>query len=349
VVRLDRWARGGRSGRRRLAEPARVALVACCWAPALLAQPTLRQGCQQLSPEDSARVEARLLPSLLARDSVDVDVSITCDDGIAVVSASVGSAETRRTVALSGKVGPEAILALAELAVAQLLSPAETEPTAATSAPDDTSPEEPSTTNAGNAQPATPLDAPSASEAARPPQDTAAVRVQAPVACAVRARRDSRVRADVALQSWGSRAAAGAVLGLEQAVGWWTYAFLAGAARPIHQSSLSDVTEWTAAAELGWQARDTLGVRISARLGLSLLTVNPDSGVVTSSGILKSAGVLELDFSRPIWLGRFGLAPGLGVRAFSAPRVVTIEGQPELQLSTPSAHVFLSMLFRSSE
>ena len=52
--------------------------------------------------------------------------------------------------------------------------------------------------------------------------------------------------------------------------------------------------------------------------------------------------------SRPLWFGRFGLAPGLGVRAFSAKRAISSDGQPQLQLSTPSFDLSVKLLFRVS-
>ena len=97
------------------------------------------------------------------------------------------------------------------------------------------------------------------------------------------------------------------------------------------------------------QLAHTVALRKLGESRFGAFEINPDSGVTTSSGTVKSAGLLQLDFSRPIWLGRFGLAPGLGVRAFSAKRALTIEGEPELQLSTPSVHAFLSLLIRVSE
>jgi len=138
-------------------------------------------------------------------------------------------------------------------------------------------------------------------------------------------------------------------LGLEQTFGSLSYAFLAGGAAPLRQPSLSGVSEWTAAAELGWQSPRPLGIRASARLGLSLLSLDLHEGVATSSGTLEAAGLLELNVSRPIWLGRFGLAPGLGVRAYTAKRALTIEGEPELQLAMLSARLLLSLLVRVSD
>ena len=345
MTRFDGWARRGCW---RLYRAAWLAPLACFWAAPLHAQPTLQQGCKDLSVEDSARLETRLLASLLRPEAAGVNVSVACELGIATVSASVGPPETRRSVALSGPSGLEAILVLAGRAVALLLAPPDTGAPAVVSLPADAARPDPASDDAhGAAAAPAPV---RATEPAEPTHDTTpAAAVPAQRADAIRARHDSRVRAEVVMQSWGSDAAAGAALGLEQALGKWTYAFLAGGARPFQQPSLSAVNEWTAAAEFGWQAADPLGIRLSTRLGFSLLTVNPDSDVITSSGAAKSAGFLELDCSRPIWFGRFGLAPGVGLRAFSAKRAVTIEGQPELQLSTPSVHAFLSLLFRISQ
>jgi len=317
-------------------------IAGCFWALPALALPTVHQECKALSAEDSARVEARLLASLLSPEAGDVDVSIACSGGIASVSASVGSPEVRRSVALSGVVAPDAILTLAMRAVTQVLATglSSTE----VSRGDGVSEQ-------GTSSPATsPAVTESAAKPCEPePSAKSAPPARAPVAEPARSHHESRIRADFALESWGSHAAGAALVGLEQRAGRWSYAFLAGLARPFQQPSLSDATEWMSAAELGWFARDWLGLRFSTRLGFSLLTANPHEGVTTNTGILKSAGFLELDVARPIWLGRFGFAPGVGLRVFSAKRAITIDGESELQLSTPSFHAFIAMLFRVSE
>ena len=267
-------------------------------------------------------MEARLLASLMARPMDEaVDISITCEGGVATANASVGSPEARRSVLLSGPIAAETILALAEQAVLRLLSPAPIETVAAAPSA------EPVRTEAGSigecASPAVAL--------AVAPRPLLASENTAPGARrpAVEEDRESRVRADFSVQSWGSHAAGGAALGLEQTVGAWSYAFLAGGARPFTEQTVSRVSEWTAAAELAWQRRDFAGIRWSTRVGLSVLTASPDRGVAVIGEPLKSAGFLELDLSRPLWFGRFGLAPGLGVRAFSAKRAISSDGQPD--------------------
>jgi hypothetical protein len=349
VVERDRWRQHAWV---RPSHASWLVVGACFWPSPLHAQPTVSQDCKELSREDSARVETRLLASLLTADAPDVLVSIACNSGIAVVAASIGPPPTRRTITLSGVVGLEPILTLCTRAVAQLLATPDAADASASGARVDTVRAEDAVrtedavransvrASGPSVQPATPAEAVSA-----PPLGPRSVAAEA---CAVRGHQ-SHARADVALQTWGSQAALGAEVGLEQALGRWSYAFLAGGALPLHQPSLSEVSEWTAAGEFGWHSADSLGIRVSARLGLSLLNLDLDDGVATSSGTLKSAGFLELDLSRPIWLGRFGLAPGLGVRAYSAKRALTIEGQPQLQLSTPSARFFLTVLFRTSD
>jgi hypothetical protein len=320
--------------------------AACFWASTAQARPSLRQECKALSPEDSARVETRLLASLLTTEASDVSVSIACDRGIALVSASVGPEETRRSVSLSGSLNPETILALATRAVAQLLATADDQPAAVP--PAETALTPLGTSDAESLPPTMTPEASTQSVIVSREPDAAAAARNHPPPCPASARNDSFARADVALQSWGSKAALGAALGLEQATGSFSYAFLAGGARPVEQVALSTVTEWTAAGEFGWQGASLLGFRISGRLGLSLLILSPESGVSSDSGTLKSAAFLDLDLSRPLWLGRFGLAPVIGLRAYSAKRAVTLEGQPQLQISTPSAHVGLALLFRIS-
>jgi len=347
VVGVERW---GQCDRARWAEASLVASLACFWTSSLLAAPTLHQECKSLSADDSARVETRLFASLLAREAPGVSVSIACDDRIATVTASAGAPEQRRSVALSGAASAESILALAERALEQLLATAEPSASAVIRFPNETPPVQAETADARVAPAATPA------EASRPPQrippareECAPARAQVPPACAVHADSHSYVRVDAALESWGSHVAGGAAFGLEQRTKNWSWALLAGAARPFQHPSLSDITEWTAAAELGWQGAQPLGMRVSGQVGFSLLTVNPNQGVVTSSGTVKSAALFALDASRPIWLGRFALAPGLGLRFFSAKRTVSNQGQPEFELPALSVHVFLTTLFRVNE
>ncbi|HYP77184.1 MAG TPA: hypothetical protein VER12_14545 [Polyangiaceae bacterium] len=321
--------------------------AACFWASTAHARPILRQECNALSPEDSARVEARLLASLLARDATEVTVSVACDHGIARVSASVGPEETRRSVSLSGSLDPDAIVALATRAVTQLLASADHPP--APAAPTEVAPPPAGTLDPVSPPPAMTPQTPSQSQTvSREPDATPAERTPTPPPCPANARNESRARADIALHTWGSKAALGAALGLEQETGNWSYAFLAGGTRPLEQPSLSTASEWTAAGEVSWQSAASLGIRFSAQLGLSLLTLSPDSGVISTPGTVKSAAFLDVNVSRPLWLGRFGLAPVIGLRAYSAKRAVTVEGQPELQISTPSVHVGVALLFRIS-
>jgi hypothetical protein len=326
--------------------------LACSFTSSVCAQPTLRQECTDLSADDRARVEARLLASLLTPEADGVSVAITCENRIAVVTASVGPEEMRRSVALSGSVNAEAILELATRAVAQLRAAGVDEaPPAETSA--DRPPSEPASAEAVSGSPASTTPRAASSPPEPHPEPAAAgaepVHLPSPAACESFSLHDSRARADIALQSWGARAALVAAVGLEQATQRYSYAFLAGAARPVEPARLSDVSEWTVAAEYARQDEALSGLRLSARLGLSVLASSPDRGVVSSSGTLKSAGFLELYLSRPIWLGRVGLVPGVGLRAYSAKRAVAIDGRAELKVLIPSALATLSLLVRVND
>jgi hypothetical protein len=331
-----------------------VALVTTLFGRSVEAQPTLRQECTALSRDDSAQVEARLLASLLTRSANDLEVSITCDRGIAIVSASSGSLETRRSVTLSGPVGLETIVASAERAISAVLAsaPPETQAPAEASLPA-TPPLGAGTATAAGSAPDSPC-APSvaAVQAPKPVCPAPVADASARAALLPRARptrADSNIRADASVETWGSRLAAGAVLGLEQSSGKWSYAVVAGTTRGLSAQPLFRLSEWNAAGELGWQPPSASGVRVSVRLGMSLLVVDPKTGVSATSSTVKLAAFAELDVSRPIWFGRLGLAPGLGLRAFSARRTVAVDGQEELQLATPSARALLTLLFRPGE
>lgn len=286
------------------------------------------------------------MASLTTHEPPEVNVAIACAGNIAVVSASVGAPETRHSVALSGPVELESVLALAERAVAQLLADEERSVPVVRAAPTEASRALDARAQKSPEPAPEPANArPLALPARAGPSLAAAVTSNA---CAQPVGDHSLLRAEFALESWSARAAAGVALGLEQDAARWTYAFIAGVTRPLQQPSLSNVTEWTTTGELGWHG-NPWGIRLSGRLGLSLLSVDPENGVTTSSGALKSAAFIEADVSRPVWLGRFGLGPGLGLRFFSAKRMIAIEGNPEVELSTPSARVFLTIFIRVSD
>jgi len=339
VVWLERRVIGGRAGS---ASVIGFALAACTLASPASAKPTFHLECPPLSADDAAQVEARLLASLAMRDAVDLNVTIACDGGSAVVS--VGGPDRAPSVVLSGAATREEILALAERAVAQVLSN-----DAATNGVVPSPPE----AAASAALPEASVASVASAERA-PPKQAAVARVavvptRAAPECVTPADHASRVSADIALESWGSHPALGIALGLEQTAGRWAYAFLAGGARSLSDPAPAQVTEWTAAGELSWQSEHAAGIRVSTQLGLSLLVLDPESDVAASSGTTKAAGFMDFAVSRPIWLGRFGIAPGLGARAFSAKRLIRSEGAADLQLSTPSVRGLLTLLFRTSE
>jgi hypothetical protein len=327
-----------------------VVFAATLFSRSVEAQPTLRQECTALSRDDSAQVEARLLSSLFMRSTDDMDVSITCDRGIATASASSGSLEARRSVTLSGPVSLEAIVTLAEGAISAVLASAAPAQAPASASFPVTPPAGRTATDASGA-PASPRATIVETVAApKPVRPEFVAEASARVASRPRAipapRTDSNMRADASMETWGLNLAAGATLGLEHSSEEWSYAVIVGSARGVSAQPLFRVSEWTAAGELGWQPPGSSSVRLSARLGMSLLVVDPKSGVAATSSTVKSAAFAELDVSRPIWFGRLGLAPGLGVRFFSARRTVAVDGQQELQLEIPSARALLTLLFR---
>ena len=279
------------------------------WVSPMLAQSTYAKNAGLCRPK-TQRVSRPRLPSLLthqAPESGRVDYLRRQHRNRQRESRARGNAAQPRSLWM---IAPEVLLSLPRARRAAARGDRRAAG-ATVSSPADTLRAEPVNPNARESALAPAPEVANASKVAPPSAHATATHTQAPAARTGRPNHDSRARADIALQSWGSQAAFGGTFGLEQATGIWTYAFLAGGARPLEQPSLSDVSEWTAAGELGWQRDELLGLRISARLGLSLLILNPESGVAASSGTLKSAGFLELDFSRPIWLGRFELLPAL--------------------------------------
>ncbi|HET9931974.1 MAG TPA: hypothetical protein VFQ35_14830, partial [Polyangiaceae bacterium] len=100
--------------------------------------------------------------------------------------------------------------------------------------------------------------------------------------------------------------------------------------------------------EVGWEPPRGPGVRLASRLGVSLLSTEPASGFAASPTAVRTAAFLELDVQRPIWFGAIGVAPGVGVRVFSAPRTVNVDGEQALRLAAPTPRVTVALLLQTN-
>lgn len=312
-------------------------LWAMLWTATAPAFPSFHQECAELSREDGAQIEARVLASLSTRTTGELDISIVCERGIADVSASGGALEGRRRVSLTGPVNRDKIVALAELVVNQLLAFQPAQPSTAFSVDNQQAGYE--SRPCGGSAPDAVAGRTEASHScvAGPAPVVATSRLDArlPVASPTSIHHEDGLRSDASVETWGSEMAAGVRVGLAHRTRAISFAFLAGGSALLSSQPLFRATEWLAVSELAWQPSGLLGLRFATGLGLSLLNVTPTEKATALSGTSKSAGFFELSLVRPFELGRLSLAPILGLRAFSAHRTVRVDAQRELRLVTP--------------
>jgi hypothetical protein len=88
------------------------------------------------------------------------------------------------------------------------------------------------------------------------------------------------------------------------------------------------------------------GLRLQLGLGPSLLLTTPTDDAFAESATTLAAGVIELLVARPFWLGKVGLSPGIGLRAFTARRNVQVDGRDAFALPVLAPQASLALLYR---
>jgi len=154
-----------------------------------------------------------------------------------------------------------------------------------------------------------------------------------------------QVRAEGRLESWDTGltwggAAAFGFRGPLLGYGLWVGALFADTADESFAAS-----EWSGAVEVA-VGPFGLGLQGSSKLGVSLLRVEPKQALRADSETSRAAGYVELELSRPIWLGNFAFLPGIGVRAFLAERAVRVDDAQRLRLFPAIFHGTLGLVYR---
>jgi len=126
------------------------------------------------------------------------------------------------------------------------------------------------------------------------------------------------------VEKWGSAWAWGAEAGLSAGGNDVEYGLGIGGRIATGEPASLALSEWNAAARVQLTLPSLAGLCGSLGLGGSLLIVTPTSNVTAETPTLVGAGFVELGISRPFFFGSFGIAPGVGVRAFAAPRQVLL-------------------------
>jgi hypothetical protein len=274
--------------------------------------------------------------ALLGASAPAARVAITCEpeSALVVVTTEQGSAE--RPVFLGPGDVRERLLAEVDAALQQLARPA-----VSTGAPPVQSP---------TSSPAT-ADLPSSPQAAAPPTVRGGRPAEQPAPNAGRARSNQqpRARAELSAQgggeAWRDTAALGAALGL--GYGSRSLSFnmrIRGNTLPATGSNFT-VQEWSAAVGVAWTPGSAWGLRGELELGPSLLNVTPRGQLSPRGGTAVAAWYGALSISRPFWLGRAAVVPGVGARAFTEVRRVNVDGNAKLVLGRLVPGLTLGLLY----
>jgi len=123
-----------------------------------------------------------------------------------------------------------------------------------------------------------------------------------------------RLRTGAVGELWREDVAAGAEVGLEADLSSLWLGVESSALTLLRPPSGFTPWEFNLGAEVGWTDASPLGVRASAVIGLSALTVVPESTLRVRADNLALVPFMDLELSRPIGSGRVSVIPQIGIR-----------------------------------
>ena len=316
--------------------PLFVSLVVGRVAPARADDGRVLLGCPQLTREQAAEVEARVRVALLGAAAPAARVTITCEPESALVVVTAEQDRAERPVVLGPGDLRERLLSEVDAALQQLARPA-----VSTGAPPVPSPTPP---------PAA-ADLPSLPQAPVVPTLPSGAPAEPPAPNAGRATsaEPRRARAELSAQAggeaWRDKAALGAALGF--GYGSRSLSFnmrIRGNTLPATGSNFS-VQEWSAAVGVAWTPGWAWGLRGELELGPSLLNVTPRGQLSPRGSTAVAAWYSAVSISRPLWLGRAAVVPGLGARAFTDVRRINVDGNAKVILGRLVPSLTLGLLY----
>lgn len=285
--------------------------------------------CSTWSPETVAQVEARVRTMLLAEGLSAQRVAIACQGNAVAVEVETELGKLARPVARRSARVEDDVVAAVEAAVRGLLPAAEPAAPAA----------EPETPSAPPAAP-TPAPPPAPAPAAALPAPTIIVEPRRDVATII------ELQANALVERWSNNWSWGGEGGLSVGDERSQYGLALGGRAVTGEPATFDISEWNASARFASTFPRLGGLRGRLGVGASLFVTTPAPKVTSESPMLLGAAYLELAVSRPFWFGAFGVSPMLGVRVFSAPRNVRVNGDEELVLPLAVPQLALSLVYR---
>jgi hypothetical protein len=283
--------------------------------------------CPEWLAESRGQVEARLRVTVLAEGLDARRIEISCQDSAVGISVESSSGSVTRPVERGSAPIEDAVVTAVEAALRELAGRSQGQQ-APVPAPPPTEP---------TPAPATPAPAliPSPPPTSRPASPSPPL-----------SRSVSELYAAPTVGLFEERLAIGGTLGVGVGTEELLYGLAIGGRTIAGLPASFDATEWSAAARLAWTPARAAGFRGTLGLGVSALVTDPADDVVSRTSPMVSAAYLELQLSRPFWLGRLGLAPGLGVRLFSARRNVRVNEKEQLALPRLTPEATLSFVYR---
>ncbi|HKY38333.1 MAG TPA: hypothetical protein VJN18_20460 [Polyangiaceae bacterium] len=291
--------------------------------------------CGQLSAEQAAEVEARVRATLLAL-RLQASVTLQCTEdlvGVRAVSQSGTATVEARTTNATLK---DDALGAVEQALGELSRPA------AERAPEQASDDAasslpaPQTPAAREPTPRPTAPAPQGPDESAPPPRHSTGRGEPA---------STRFFVRVAGERWSDHVALGADLGATRGPRWLWAGFSAGGVRAFGTRPVFDASEWHACFELGTSPAWAAGVQAVLGLGASALIVAPQGYLESRDGVVAGAVFLQAVVSRPVWFGRWALAPALAARLFGSKRGVKVDEREHLVLGGLTPQLQLGVLY----
>ena len=285
--------------------------------------------CPALGRERIAEVESRTRAALLLTEA-GTGVRISCGDDAALIEASAGQGRVSVRALTAPATLVDDVLAGVDQALAQLRGPL---PVRGAVAPAPVS--LPKHTELAPPKPLSP--APRRREALVEPTIASLPPRPPPL---------TAVAVAAGLEAWADRPAGGlAVAVLRGRAPVWLG--LTGTVfRPLHQDPRFDITELSLGATLTLAPAFARGIGLAIEAGPSWLWTVPQPTLIERSHRLSAAFAGSLGLSWPIWRGRTGVIPTLGVRWFASERGVRIDDDAIFSLQGVAPRIALALVRR---
>jgi len=303
--------------------------------PAAAADAQVVLSCQQLTREESGKLETRIRVRLLATTSSTARVSVACSEQLGTIVVESDAARASREVALAGVDAADTLVAAVESALEELAAQQadSTAPAPVAAAP-----------SAGHGQPLPPP-APTPEPVAAQPSAVASAPAQPAATLAPGPEQFAELWLGVLGEAWRDRLALGGAVGAAYGSRALSFGLRVGGLTAVPRYAAFSATELSADAAVAWQPPWSLGVRGRLSVGPSLLVVTPRASFRPRAGTTVAAWCVGLMLTRPFRFGHFAVVPEVGARLFSSQRNVNLDDREQLALGPVGPHLGLGISY----